>query len=629
MKHRGLTRLLVVLLSMALLAAAVGSAFVIRTFYDSYGVSPFGEALTIDEVQDFWQALAREQIGTMNQSRIQQMTKAGPEDPEAPNLRLRVFLISDDEKLLMMNNADEDCWHVGELSVAASQSSGMIRLMDENTYLSSREDEWLIETYVAQPLKVRDAYWMIYQLYSHAMLHRLPLIACVVAALLWLILLAWLCARAGCRGAEGPRPCWFDRVPLEILIALAVLACVPGRGLLMELSLPAWMPSWVRMALLGCAGYLLGVALLLTLVSRARCGVLWKHTLLCILTRQLRRLGRFLMTSLPVCWQLAICVTAVLLINVGLLCYGNIAGGFWVFVAFCAVLDGLFLLLALWYGWNLDRIQKAIDWIGAGAEPRRLVNAHMLPKMRHMTEQLGDIGAAIDHAVSERTKSERMKTELISNVSHDLKTPLTSLINYVDLLKRADSEELRGEYIGILDRQAHRLKKLTEDLVEASKASSGALQVELGEVSVEELLRQALAEYEQRFDEDQLELVVAPTEARVRADGKLLWRVLDNLLSNIHKYAMKGSRVYIDVREADGRCRLTFKNMSAARLNVPEEELMERFVRGDQSRNSEGSGLGLGIARSLMDLMNGTFELSVDGDLFKVELSLPAIAPGE
>ncbi len=630
MKQGWLIRLLAALLSMALLAAAVGCVFVIRMIYDGYGVSPFGAAPTLAEVQDFWQQLAMEEVDALNQARLKQQTKAGSEDPDAANLRFRVFQMSDEQKTLLMNNADEDCWHVDDVRVAASRNSaGTMRVLKEDSNLSSLEDEWLIELYIAQPMRRWDAYWGIYQLHAHEMLHRLPLIACCACALLGLLLLAWLCATVGHGKPEGPHTRWIDRVPLEILAALALLAALPGRRTLMELERPEWMPEGARLALLGCAGYLLGVALLLTVVNRIKCHALGKHTLLYGLARQAWRLARFLMISLPVCWQLGACVAAVLLCNVGLLCYGNMAGGFWSFVACCAVVDAVFFVLALWYGWNLDRIQKAIDWVSAGAEPRRLASAHMLPKMRRMAEQLGDIGAAIDQAVSERTKSERMKTELISNVSHDLKTPLTSLINYVDLLRRADTEEMRGEYIGILDRQAHRLKKLTEDLVEASKASSGALQVELENVSVEELLRQALAEYGQRLEADQLELVVESTEAHVRADGKLLWRVLDNLLSNIHKYAMKGSRVYIDVRESGGQCRLTFKNMSAARLNVPEEELMERFVRGDQSRNTEGSGLGLGIARSLMDLMNGSFSLSVDGDLFKVELSLPAIAPEE
>ena len=231
-------------------------------------------------------------------------------------------------------------------------------------------------------------------------------------------------------------------------------------------------------------------------------------------------------------------------------------------------------------------------------------------------------------AVEERMRSERFKTELITNVSHDLKTPLTSIVSYVELLKKEDIENPQARsYIEVLDRQSQRLKKLTEDLVEASKASSGAMTVNRERVDLAELLRQCAGEYAERFAAAGVEPVLALPEGdwTVTADGRLLWRVLDNLLQNVTKYAQSGTRCYLELKKTESDTRLEIQNISRQALNIPAEELMERFVRGDASRSTEGSGLGLSIARSLMELMGGGLELLLDGDLFKVTLRFPAV----
>ncbi|MBQ5535841.1 MAG: sensor histidine kinase, partial [Oscillospiraceae bacterium] len=231
-------------------------------------------------------------------------------------------------------------------------------------------------------------------------------------------------------------------------------------------------------------------------------------------------------------------------------------------------------------------------------------------------------------AVEKQLKSERLKTELITNVSHDIKTPLTSIINYVDLLRRDHTPEQQEEYLSVLDRQSRKLKKLTEDLVEVSKASTGNLPVNASRRSISELLSQALGEYSEKLEGAQLEPVLSLPQHDLFAcvDGTLMWRVLDNLFSNACKYAQSGTRLYIDAAERDGQVCLAFKNISRERLNIPADELLERFVRGDSARSTEGSGLGLNIARSLTELQGGTFSLSIDGDLFKVELMLPQAA---
>lgn len=225
-------------------------------------------------------------------------------------------------------------------------------------------------------------------------------------------------------------------------------------------------------------------------------------------------------------------------------------------------------------------------------------------------------------------KSERMKTELITNVSHDIKTPLTSIINYIELIEKEniDNETLR-EYIAVLDRQAARLKKLIEDLVEASKASTGNLTVDMTECDVGVLLQQTVGEYDEKLEKADLKAIVTCPEepVKIMADGRYMWRVFDNLMNNICKYSQSGTRIYLGLEKTNGKAVVTFKNISRVPLNISADELMERFVRGDSSRSTEGSGLGLSIARSLTELQNGTLSLSVDGDLFKATLTFKTI----
>jgi signal transduction histidine kinase len=231
--------------------------------------------------------------------------------------------------------------------------------------------------------------------------------------------------------------------------------------------------------------------------------------------------------------------------------------------------------------------------------------------------------------VERQLKSERMKTELITNVSHDIKTPLTSIVNYVDLLQKPHTPAEGEQYLEVLARQSQRLKKLTEDLVEMSKASSGSIPVNLAPVNVVELVNQALAEYEEKLQRANLPVVLtAPQpEILVSADGRLFWRVMDNLLGNCVKYAQPGTRVYVDVVKYEKKVMISVKNISQAELNLPAEELMERFVRGDSARNTEGSGLGLNIAKTLMSLQKGKLNLVIDGDLFKAVLLFNCLSP--
>ena len=231
-------------------------------------------------------------------------------------------------------------------------------------------------------------------------------------------------------------------------------------------------------------------------------------------------------------------------------------------------------------------------------------------------------------AVEDRLKSERMKTELITNVSHDIKTPLTSIINYASLISTEPCENRTiTEYSQVLVRQSEKLKRLIEDLVEASKASTGNLEVLLAPCDAGTFLMQASGEYEEKMQKAELALVTKQPdkELRIMADGRRMWRVFDNLMNNICKYAQPGTRVYLTLEEQNGNAVITFRNTSREPLNITEEELMERFTRGDASRNTEGNGLGLSIAKSMTELQGGSMRLTIDGDLFKAILCFPLI----
>lgn len=333
----------------------------------------------------------------------------------------------------------------------------------------------------------------------------------------------------------------------------------------------------------------------------------------------LRHLGYFL-THLPLMWKTLI--AGVIYIGLEILSlYPFYWDGNPVFLIALNVVAALVIIAGTV---NMKRLQKAGKELAEGNMDYRVDTRIMYGDYRRHAENLNHIGDGISVAVEEKVKSERFRTELITNVSHDLKTPLTSIVNYVDLLSKLDLPENARTYVEVLQRQSNRLKKLTEDLVEASKASTGNLKVELGPVNLGELLVQVTGEYEDRLMQAGITPVVQAPEEPIYAlgDGRYLWRIIDNLLSNVRKYALPGTRVYIDASELDGAAVISVKNISRDRLNVSADELMRRFVRGDASRNTEGSGLGLSIAQSLATLMQGKLSLTVDGDLFKAELRL-------
>lgn len=421
-----------------------------------------------------------------------------------------------------------------------------------------------------------------------------------------------------------------DRVPLDVFLLLIggiaslglslfyagfrnTLYCVPSKD-----SLITW-----GLFVLG-ASILLVIALH-SIAIRVKVKTLWKNTLLrrfCILFRRPAQYWKQFFLNLPLIWRTI------------LLCFVCLAAGYYAvsqvywlgsFVPIAA-LTAVLLFLTLTSAIHFHQLHKGCTAIADGDLDYRVDTSFMPADFRAHGEALNRIGAGISGAVDERLKSELFKTELITNVSHDLKTPLTSIVNYVDLLSKTDLPEEARSYLEVLQRQSHRLRKLTEDLVEASKASTGNLPVDIVPIALNELVGQVAGEYEDRFTRAQLVSVLQLPEEQtaVMGDGRYLWRILDNLLSNVCKYALAGTRVYIFASTEQDKVVITVKNISKDALSITPDQLMERFVRGDASRNTEGSGLGLSIASSLAELMHGKLTLAIDGDLFKAELRMPA-----
>ena len=433
-----------------------------------------------------------------------------------------------------------------------------------------------------------------------------------------------------------------NRLPIEVVLAGTCFAVVLAAAILLDAywgdSLLSWGFIWGLASIPGTLG-----ALTLWLVTAAqiktrmilRRSLVWR--LLRAIYRGIRRLAggaKRMAAQWPLYDKVGIfCLIywAAYLLYLGIVADDGIREyGVWGLILFGTL--PLLPLAVIACKWALDwaKLRKAVKEMVEGQLDYTIDTSRMLPDIRRHGDDLSNLSAGLSRAVEERLKSERFKTELITNVSHDLKTPLTSIINYVDLLKHLDiQDETARSYIDVLDRKSQRLKTLTEDLVEASKAASGTLAVQLERLDVGQLVEQAVAEYEERLEQAGLTTVVniPQRSCTVMADGRHLWRILDNLLGNCTKYAMPGTRVYLDVEEMVSRCVITVKNISADPLNIPAEDLLKRFVRGDSSRSTEGSGLGLSIARNLTAAQGGEFELVVDGDLFKAIVTFPLAAP--
>ena len=368
-------------------------------------------------------------------------------------------------------------------------------------------------------------------------------------------------------------------------------------------------------------------------IHRIKLKTIFKNTLCWRLLKLLSHISLLWKTILVLVFISTVETLAVIFIS---LCYRDM--GIFLFVTFALFVEKCFIYpIVLYIVLMTKQLFKAGEKLSEGDVDYKINLTSLVGDYKKHGENLNNLSKAVNNAVDERMKSERMKTELITNVSHDLKTPLTSVINYSDLINREiDSIESNesdehiekiSEYSEVLNRQSYKLKHLLEDLVEVSKATSGNMELHIERLDAGTILSQALGEYEERFEEKNLETILNDCEEGlyVKADSRKLWRVTDNLLQNIYKYALPGTRVFLEAKEIDGKISLTFKNTSRDIITVSAEELTERFTRNDDSRHTEGNGLGLSIARSLAELQNGHLSISLDGDLFKAILSFPLV----
>ena len=432
-----------------------------------------------------------------------------------------------------------------------------------------------------------------------------------------LVLSVLTAGRSRAAGAVGLTR--FDRTPIELAAGLLVMLAVSYTVIFYQTSRRlTTLSGRERMfaAIAAVCGYLTFLWGLLSLIRRFRAHVIWKDSVLFLLARTWRKVTAARAAS----GQLLFFYIIFFILNFTLLLFGRI-GIFMVFVLDMAVL--LYLLRDMA---GKQSIYDGIHQISKGDLGYKIDTAALQGETLEMARAVNEMGDGLQKAVDAIIKNERLKAELITNVSHDIKTPLTSIVNYVDLLKR---ENLPGErvqrYIEVLDQKSQRLRQLTEDLVEASKISSGNVELQMVRMQLQSILQQAYGEFQERFEERALsaEWELEKEPVCIMADGRQMWRVLENLFGNIYKYAAEGTRIYIDLYREDDTAYLSLQNLSRESLPADAQELAGRFVRGDKSRSTEGSGLGLSIAQSLVELQGGTFEIAADGDLFRVTMSFP------
>ena len=502
----------------------------------------------------------------------------------------------------------------------------------------------LLEPHTVQLYLLEDAYrydapWQLLQRIYPARYHLFWILG--GSLLLFLAFAILLCCSAGRRrGTAELCPGGLNRLPLDLYTAAAVGAEVflSLTGFVIVRELRSNMPVFMLCLLLCIAalGSLTAVALLFAwaaqLKMRRRCWL--KHTLigrflrwLCRGARRCFRAAHSFLRLLPVIWQWALVMAVMLLIPFIFLLLSLISheeGFFLALFLLSAVGD----LAAVLYGaYCFGILMRGVRRMSRGDLSEKLSTRHLYGCFRDFALHLNALSEAASLAADRQLRSERMKTELITNVSHDIKTPLTSIINFVDLLQKPHTQAQEQEYLEVLSRQSAQMKKLIEDLMELSKANSGNLTVNPERIDAVEAVNQALGEFSDKLEQAGLIPIFRRPEQPVyiTADGRHMWRVLSNLLTNAVKYALPGTRLYIDLAQRGPTVQLSIKNVSREELNISADELMERFVQGDASRKSEGSGLGLNIAKSLMEVQHGQLQLLLDGDLFKVILTFPAL----
>ena len=460
--------------------------------------------------------------------------------------------------------------------------------------------------------------------------------------LAFLLCILWLCCIAGkSPKREEVAPGGLNKLPLDlygcVLAAIGIFLSVGVLELLEDVLIFDHYNLLIGVILSGAGAFtaaLCVVAFLFAVAAQSKCGFrqLWKRSFIGWCGGKLWTACKWvwkavckLYNLLPLIWKYLLIAFLMGVFPAFFLFQATqYSGDYWVVLLLLSLVADVAMVFYGAYAYGT--ILKGVRQMAAGDLDTGIDTWYLRGSYKTCAEGLDSVADVAILAAKKQMRSERMKTELITNVSHDIKTPLTSVINYIDLLQKAETPEERAQYLEVLERQAQKLKKLVEDLMEMSKASTGDIPVELISLDGAEALHQALGEFADKLAARNLQVVLQlpQTPVQVLADGQLTWRVLSNLMSNIVKYALPGTRVYIQLTRQGTQVQLSLKNISEQPLNISAEELTERFVRGDAARNTEGSGLGLNIAKSLMELQRGALELQVDGDLFKVTLTFCA-----
>lgn len=477
-----------------------------------------------------------------------------------------------------------------------------------------------------------------YETYSKLMF---PMLAgAIFGSVLWLIGMVWLTVTAGRRPEDEEIHLngfdrWYTEIAAGAVIGIWLAGTIISGTLIANSSLGySHAVVTVIVTCLICGTYTMAWFLIgyLSLVRRIKAGTLWKNSLIRTVLKWIGKCSGKLADfarafSRNTAEKIKVLLVGGAFLFLQFLIIGCGFTGAGVFLMILLIVDAAAVIFIIRKADGLDLIMDGLKKISDGELQYKIKTDTLTGKQKVMAEYINNIGGGLDAAVENSLKKERMQTELITNVSHDLKTPLTSIINYVDLMKRENPTDPKiQEYLRILDEKSQRLKVLTEDVVEASKASTGNIKLEMNDIDFVEMVQQVIGEFEEKFQEKNLTMMVHFTDepSIIYADGQRMWRVLENVFGNVVKYAMEGTRVYAEISNRNKKVTFSLKNISAQPLNISADELTERFIRGDVARNTEGSGLVLSIAKSLTELQGGEFKLYLDGDLFKVMITFVA-----
>ena len=456
---------------------------------------------------------------------------------------------------------------------------------------------------------------------------KISIVGAFISLIGWILTLVYLTIAAGHReGEEGIHLSGIDKIKTEIVTAAFLLIAVELVLLVSHVNNRTWNVSGLLVAY-GTVSFVLDTAFLifyLSMVRRMKAEVMWQNSLACWLCRGIGKTFRERTVTVRVLVLFGIHMIVCFILAMGAFYYRKVAA-LVLLLVFCGVEAYFILREAV----EQYRILSGVEHIREGALTEKIDLDELHGENRRLAESINDIGAGLLRVVDDNTKNERMKADLITNVSHDIKTPLTSIINYVNLLRMEDIENERARsYIEIIDEKSQRLKQLTMDLVEASRISSGNIKLDMQKIDIVELVYQTGGEFNEKFETKELTIVTKLPKSAVfiYADGRQLYRAVENLYNNVAKYALEKTRVYVEVMAKDGRAVFSIRNVSERSLaqeNSNAGDLTERFTRGDSSRTTEGSGLGLSIAKNLTGLMGGEFKITVDGDLFIATMVFP------